>query len=204
MKRILFSILTIGLVALITVGATRAYFFDIVTSYGNTFTAGTLDLTVDGGNSNVVKFNVGNMRPDNQPKGTYTLANVGSLNGYLDLEGISVTNSENGCVSPETVAGDGTCDNPGPGQGELQNVVNLRLFTDYGCDGWISTGDNVFYNGLVSGLPSNFELNEPLNAGSSKCIVALFDWWSTADDNMAQGDSMVLNMSFELGQTTGQ
>jgi len=203
-KRILTSLAVIFAVAAIATGITWAYFSDTETSIGNTFTAGSLDLTIDGVHTNVVKFNVNNMRPGNQPKGTYTLANVGTINGYLDIENIVVTNYENGCVDPEIGAGDVTCGNPGLGEGELQDVVNLRLFIDYGCDGWISTGDITFYNGLVKNLPASFELNEPLNAGGSRCIVALFDWWSTSNDNKAQGDSMIIDMTFELAQTTGQ
>jgi spore coat-associated protein N len=204
MKKILLSLLMVVVAATSVFGVTKAYFSDNETSNGNTFTAGTLDLNVDGGNTNVVKFTVGNMRPGNQPKASYTLANVGSVNGYLDLENIVVTSNENGCGEPETEAGDTTCGNPGVGEGELADVVNLRLFVDYNGDGWISTGDKVFYNGLVKNLPTHFELDEPINAGSNVKIVALLDWWSTADDNKAQNDSMQLDMTFELAQTTGQ
>ncbi|MBU0709011.1 hypothetical protein KJ596_04700, partial [Patescibacteria group bacterium] len=87
---------------------------------------------------------------------------------------------------------------------ELQDVVNLRLFMDYGCDGWISTGDNVFYDGLVKDLAGSYELDEPLNAGAGICMVALFDWWPTTSDDLAQSDSMALDITFELAQTTGQ
>jgi spore coat-associated protein N len=125
MKKILLSLFVISAVAIAGVGATTAYFSDTETSNDNTFTAGTLDLNVDGGNTNVVKFTVANMRPGNQPKGTYTLANVGSIDGFLDLESIAVTNNENSCIDPETDAGDVTCDNPGASQGELQDVVNI-------------------------------------------------------------------------------
>lgn len=204
MKKILISILTIAFAASLSVGATSAYFSDTETSNGNTFTAGTLDLNIDGGNTNVVKFTVNNMRPGNQPKNGFTLANVGSINGYLDMENISISNNENGCVDPEIDAGDTTCDTPGAGQGELQDVVNLTLFIDYGCDGWISTGDVVFYNDYAGNLPGNFELDEPLNAGNTVCVEALFDWWSTTDDDKAQGDDMTLDMTFELGQSKGQ
>ena len=199
MKKILISllglILVIGLVGL----GVFAYFSDKETSNGNIFTAGTLDLNIDGGNTNVVKFTVANMRPGNQPKGSYTLANVGTINGFLDLENIVVANAENGRLDPEIEAGDISDD-----VGELQNVVNLQLFLDYNGDGWISAGDNVFYNGLVKNLPGNFELNEPINAGSNVKIVALFDWWSTPNDNQAQSDSMTIDITFELAQTTGQ
>jgi len=204
MKKILLSIMTIALVGSVAFGATKAYFSDTETSTGNTFTAGTLDLNVDGDNVNVVKFTVGNMRPGNQPKGKFILANVGSINGYLDLENITVTGYENICLDPEIDSGDSTCGNPGQGKGELQDVVNLRLFVDYDCNGWIGGADKTFYNGLVKDLPASFDLNEPINAGNSVCIEALFDWWSTPNDNLAQSDSMVLDIAFELAQTTGQ
>jgi len=181
-----------------------AYFNDIETGNGNSFTAASLDLNIDGGDVNVVKFTVGNMRPGNQPKAKFTLTNVGTIDGYLDLENIIVTSYENTRIDPEKEAGDTTGGNPGKGKGELQNVVNLRLFIDYDCNGWISTGDKVFYNDLVKNLPGNFELNEPITSGSSICIVALFDWWSTPDDDKAQTDSFTLDITFQLAQTTSQ
>jgi len=46
MKKILLSVLTIGLVSAIAFGATRAYFSDTETSAGNTFTAGSIDLGI--------------------------------------------------------------------------------------------------------------------------------------------------------------
>jgi len=200
MKNILKSLAVIVAVAGVAGGITYAYFSDTETSNANTFSAGTLDLNLDGGNTNVVKFNVSNMKPGDQPTAGYKVKNVGTVNGFLDLENVSVADQENVCTEPEVEAGD----TPSSSQGELSSVVNVRLFVDNGCDGWISTGDNVFYNGKVKNLPSNFELNEPLNTGSQKCVQALFDWWSTANDNLAQSDSMTLNFGFELGQTAGQ
>jgi predicted ribosomally synthesized peptide with SipW-like signal peptide len=47
MKRILLSVLTIGLVGAGLVGATRAYFSDVEKSSGNTFTTGSIDLKID-------------------------------------------------------------------------------------------------------------------------------------------------------------
>ena len=205
MKKILLSVLTIGMVSAVAFGATTAYFSDTETSTGNTFSAGTLDLDVDGNNgSNTVKFTVANMKPGSQQTGKYTLNNVGSINGFLDLENISVTNNENNCIEPETDAGDVTCNNLGPGEGELQNVVNMKLYWDNDCDGYWSTGDVYIYNGLTGGVASNYEENKPLNASASQCVMAVFDWWSTPSDNLAMGDDMTVNITFELAQTTAQ
>ena len=196
--RILSSTIVIALMSMaLGLGAT-AYFSDTETSTGNTFTAGTLDLQVNGDDSNIVAFTVSNMRPGNQPKTTYTLNNIGSLSGYLDLENIVVTDNENGITDPEDDAGDVT-----PSVGELSSVVNLRLFIDLDGNGWIGTGDIVFFNDYVANLPSNFELDEPIAAGGTIYITALFDWWNTPNDNLAQGDSMVIDIEFELGQNTG-
>jgi predicted ribosomally synthesized peptide with SipW-like signal peptide len=202
MKRIIISLVLTLLVSAAAYSATMAYFSDNETSTGNTFTAGTLDLNVDGGNTNVVKFTVSNMRPGNQPKGKFTLANVGSINGYLDLESIAVIGNENTCIEPETEAGDITCGDPN--EGELDDVVNVRLFEDNDGDGWIGTGETVFYDGKVKDLPANFERNLLINAGSTKYITAIFDWWSTTDDNKAMGDDMTLDITFELAQNTTQ
>lgn len=200
MKRIAMSLMTIAAVVTLSVGATGAYFSDTETSVGNTFAAGTLDLNVDGGNTNVVKFNVSNMAPDAQPTGSWTLANVGSIGGYLDLENILVSNAENGCNEPETSAGDVTCATPGAGLGELQNVVNLRLYNDVDKDGYWSTGDVMIYDGLTGGIASSYNQNIYIPAGGSVRINAVFDWWATPSDNLAQGDSMTLDMTFELAQ----
>lgn len=197
------SLLTILAVAAVAVGATGAYFSDTETSIGNTFTSGSLDLNVDGGNTNVVKFNVANMKPGNQPKGSWTLDNVGSINGYLDLENIAITDLENTCTEPEVEAGDVTC-TANPGDGELSSVLGLTLFVDRNGDGWYSVGDSYIYNGMANGIGTSYDLNEPINAGSSSKIVAILNWWSTPNDNLAQTDSMQLDITFELAQTTGQ
>lgn len=47
MKAILKSLFVIGLVAGLTIGATNAFFSDVETSTGNTFTAGELNLLID-------------------------------------------------------------------------------------------------------------------------------------------------------------
>lgn len=199
MRGILLSVLIIGIVAAMMGAGTFSYFSDSETSNGNTFSAGEIDLNVDGGNTNVVKFSVSNMKPGDQPRGTWNLTNVGTLKGYLDLENITVTSYENGLLDPEIEAGDSTADD-----GELEDVLNLRLFIDRNCDGGISSGDYVFFNDKVANLPHNFELNEPIPAGGYIHIVAIFDWWSTPNDNRAQSDSFTLNITFELAQTTGQ
>ena len=47
MRKILLSVLLIGIVAVVAIGASRAFFSDTETSSGNTFTAGAIDLKID-------------------------------------------------------------------------------------------------------------------------------------------------------------
>lgn len=199
MKNIFLSLVLIIMASATAVGATQAYFSDVETSRGNTFAAGSLDLTIDGVNTNVVKFTRTGMTPDNQPTGHWTLANIGSVNGYLDIQNVTVVSNENGIIEPESEAGDTTA-----GVGELQDVLNLRLYFDVDKDGYWSTGDVMIYDGKVGAMPGSFALDRALAAGSDVRINAVFDWWSTPDDNKAMTDSFELGLDFELGQTAAQ
>lgn len=200
MKKILFTLM-VCVLCLGLVGGAFAYFSDTETSTGNTFTAATLDLTLNGQNGvNVQLFNVSNLKPGSQPKGTYTLRNIGSIPGYIDIENVSWVSDENSYTEPEIEAGD-----PDASTGELDDVLHVRMFLDYNGDGWISVGDVTFYDGYVNGLPTHFELNEPIPANTGVDFVTeIYDWWNTSMDNQAQSDSLVINCTFELGQTTAQ
>lgn len=203
MKKILLSLTTLVAVSALVITATRAYFSDTETSTDNTFSAGSIDLNVDGANTNSVKFTISNMKPGDQPTRNWTLSNVGTINGYLDLENILVTSQENDCLEPESEAGDTTC-TPSLGSGELQDVINLRLYLDKDKDGYWSTGDIMIYNGKLGNIAGNYDQNELIAVGSDVRINAVVDWWSTGDDNKAMGDGATFDMTFELGQTTGQ
>ena len=141
------------------------------------------------------------MKPGSQNIGTWRLNNVGSINGYLDLENIAVASNENGCIEPEVQAIDTTCGTPGAGEGELQNVVKLsKLFWDTDCDGWVDDGETTVYDGATGSLAASYDTDKAVNAGTTQCLTAQFNWWNTVDDNKAMGDDMTLDMTFELLQ----
>jgi len=137
MKKILFTImacvLCIGLV-----GGAFAYFDDTETSTGNTFTAGTLDLKVNGGDV-FVPYSVGNLKPgESRGTDTYSIYNAGSLPGVLSFKVTNVTTNENGVIEPETAAGDAPSLKLDPdgfsiaasGFGELLDQVYLVFWVD--------------------------------------------------------------------------
>lgn len=197
--------LIISAIAIMLIGTgINAYFSDMESGYGNTFSAGTLDLTVDGGNANVVKWSVSNLAPGSQINcgyGIYKLKNVGSLAGYLDLENCSVTEGGGTYTEPEGSSGDPT------NQGNLSMLMDIQyLFIDVDKNGWWSTGDVNMYSGKPKNFPSSVDLNYKLNPGQEINVVLIMNWFSHAgtEDNKGQGDTMTLNVGFELGQTTAQ
>lgn len=62
-KKIIFSLALIGVAAAIAIGGTVAYFSDTETSVGNTFTAGTIDISIDGQNPWTDTFTLADMKP---------------------------------------------------------------------------------------------------------------------------------------------
>ncbi len=191
--------MTIALVATSAIGATQAYFVDTETSTGNTFAAGTLDLNVDGDNENVVKFTVSNMKPGSQSIGTWAVKNVGTVNGFLDLEGINLTQTGGTFTDPESEAGD-TGNN-----GNLGDLLTVSLFVDVNGNGWFGVEDTAIYNGTLAGMASS-NLNLPLAADASSNITLQVNWQnhSGTTDNLGQGDTAELDMTFELSQTPAQ
>ena len=207
LRLIVVSIFVTGLLASGIGWGTYAAFSDTETSNDNLFTAGTLDLTVNGQNGdNAQIFNIVNMKPGNQPTSYWNLQNIGSIPGTLSISAIAVTNNENGIIEPETQAGDVTI-----GVGELGSVVSIRLYIDANKDGYYSVGDTYLYQGTINGLPSSLPIGA-LGAGATTRVNAVVDWWSNsppydgvtpyhlADDNLAQSDSCELDFTFSLIQ----
>lgn len=201
-RKILVGILAIGLVALAVGWGTYSQFSDTETTQ-TTFSAGSLDLTINDQNGVPVTFSWSNLRPGNQPHYSLTLKNIGTIQGYLDISNIVVVSGENVLTEPEIEAGDTSDDT-----GELDDVLNLRLFLDYDHNGWISAGDKMIYNGLVKNIPSSFpDINEPIPAnGGVDFVVEIYDWWQgTHDgvhDNQAQTDTLSITFTFLLSQNS--
>ena len=203
MRKLWKPIVLLAAIVVMVIGVlgSGAWFSDKEVSPNNTFVAGTLDLKVNGADTPVTIFNVKNMKPGDQPSGSITLNNTGSIGGNLSISDVSVKNSENGCGEPEIEAGDLTCANPGPGVGELQNVLNLRLYIDTDSSGYISAGDIMLYEGLMKNLGSTIPISQALaaNGGTTK-LNYVIDWWDKSSDNLAQSDGVEINMTFGLKQ----
>ena len=201
MKRILISLMTVALVSALIGGGVYAYFSDTETSTGNTFTAGTLDLNLDGGNINVVKFTVSDVKPGDSGGGSWTVANVGSIAGYLDLESISVSEAIGTTTDPE-LADEVP---PGTDTAQLGNYLMVHIFVDTNNNGSWDSGETDILGTdaapvAINTIASSYALNLSLAASGGTNYITLLWSVGTATDNRIQGDSVTLNITFELQQ----
>ncbi len=168
MKKILLSVLSIGIVAVVAVYASQAFFSDTETSTGNVFQAGAIDLTIDNqsyyngeaspNTSWLLKdltverfFNFTDLKPGDWGEDTISL-HVNSNDAYL-CANIQITdNSDNGITEPEDEV-DGDIDgSDGTGNGDLAEELYFKF--------WLDDGDNVW------------ETNEPLlTAGHASDVL---------------------------------
>jgi len=80
-KKILVSMMLIGLVSALAGAGLYAYFSDTETSEDNIFSAGTINISLEQSPTLPVVFK--NMAPGDTAEGTITIRNIGSLAGHL-------------------------------------------------------------------------------------------------------------------------
>jgi len=195
MKKILISVITILAVTTATIGATQALFTDEEVSTGNTFTAGTLDLTVDGKNGDEVatRYTITNWKPgDSRNVGQIKVKNVGSVNGKYWIEIKNVVNHENGCIEPES--DDTTC---GDTEGELGSKVSG--YFQENISPWSHINPAFSSINAAEGIRMETATGT-LDAGEERPFVLYAKWLPTDTDNLAQGDTVSFDIVFHLEQ----
>jgi len=102
-KKIILSLSVIGVVAAIAVGGTIAYFSDTETSVGNTFTAGTIDISLDPKGGQAVKTVSGDLdlKPSQTGWTKAVVTNVGTNPAEIWKHIGNVENREHSIVEPE-------------------------------------------------------------------------------------------------------
>jgi len=202
MKKIL-GMGTLMIVLLATVGGgTWAWFQDTETSADNSLTAGTLDLNVNGGNTAAATFTLANLAPGDNGTAYGALANVGSLEGELDM---SLTNVVNVGGSGDTEFEDGS--------GNLGAYVYTAFFIDVDQSGDWNTGDvgldhlgntysypsGPYYDKLTWYGGENWEAVLTMAAGATDDLAMM---WKIAPGvgNEIQGDSITFDLGFVLEQ----
>lgn len=183
------------MVSAATFGATQALFSDEETSSGNTFTAGTLDLTVDGKNGDEVatRYTLTNWKPgDDKNVGQIKIKNSGSVDGKYWIEIKNVVNHENGCIEPES--DDTTC---GDTEGELGSKISG--YFQENISPWRHLNPAFSSIDAAEGVRMETSIGT-LAAGEERPFVLYAKWLPTGTDNLAQGDSVSFDIVFHLEQ----
>ncbi len=192
MKKIIISLMAVMItVGLVGIG-TYAIFSDTETSLGNTFTAGTLDLTVnDKDGPSVVSYTFENMKPGDEETVTFWLENVGTIKDVKARMQFDITqNLENGCNEPEGLV-DATCGTPGDGEGELAGVLMTEIY----FNGGFATRGNL------SALDAKEEFPlPPWQSDWYKNEVRLNFSIDSSVGNIIQGDACTVDITFALEQ----
>jgi len=198
-RRLLGGILTIGGASAATGAGTMSYFSDTEPSTGNSISAGTLDLTLDGGQTTVQFLSETSIAPGDSGRATIAIANAGSLPGYIDVEVASLTSYENGLSGNENSV-DGSGGDPGAGNGELQDYLEVHAEFQNGPALW--SGFDTVENRLGTGTP--YDRDYQLAAGASDTFVV--DWQlppSVGDDAQSDGIEFALTFSLDQQADTG-
>lgn len=162
-------------------GGTGAFFSDTETSTGNTFTAGSIDLSLgsDTSSANNVNgpavtntllsnnagrslFNFTDLKPGDLGTVVFNLM-VTSNEAYACADTDLMTGEENTIVDPEADALDADF---GPGEGELQNYIQFATFADLDLDGTYDAGVEPVNVNQYGGDSNGFTNTEIAGAGS--------------------------------------
>jgi len=200
------ALLVMGLVG----GGTWAFFSDPETSPANILTAGTLDLTIGGGNDPVNILTVTAANPGTSGSNSTTLSNVGSIDGELDIAISSITNTEStGSTEFESDSINGT-------YGELGAVAEIAIYIDINQNASFDGSDiGLKFDGTTYAQPTLDYATVNSYTGATWNNVYTGNMTATASDdfyifwqvpfgasadNTFQGDSVSANMTFTLGQ----
>lgn len=161
MKKVLYSLASVGVIAAIAIGATGAFFSDEETSTDNTFVAGAIDLKVDFESTyNGVEsmrwdlmdltesetfFNFLDLKPGDEGEGTISL-HVYNNDAYACVTIDPTMNDDNGSTEPELEVDDP--DGDSIFDGELAQNMQFRIWADV-CNATTEfpsalVGDNIY------------------------------------------------------------
>lgn len=190
MKKILLSVMTIALVAIVAISATKAYFTSNDTINNMTFATGTLTIT-DTSETWMQHVSFNNLKPGDTVKKWVTINNSGSLDvASLNVKAVNV-NDPNGLLGKITVVGYNQVN------GFDQGVFN---------PGWIPGG-----NPVNSYLTNGFDLlghadyrdattAHVLAPGNTATIQLVFTVPTTLD-NTWQGKTASFDLQFTAEQS---
>jgi predicted ribosomally synthesized peptide with SipW-like signal peptide len=195
-KKVLASVFIISMLAFSLGYGTYSYFSDTETSKGNTFTAGTLDLKVDGKDDPDVAtyFELVDVAPGDSGCELIELSNAGSLKGKAWLKIVGVADAEHGLTEPELELGD---TEP---EGELCDNLYIVIWVEVGGEECVFDDNDI---PVVAGFRSKIEdIVFPIVTINAKGSVTICFHWEIPSyvGNIIQSDYCAFNIVFGLEQ----
>lgn len=188
MKKILFSLLTVGVVGSIAFGLTTAFFSDTETSKDNTFAAGSLDLKIDSLDNPPAIVNVSHLKPGDDVLEDKILKVIDN-EAYVWMHIKDLVASQSAQTEPEEDEEDVI----GP-KFDIHNFLSYDL--SVGEDEIISFEDEVL-------LPDAVSCWIPLGTlpGNQDVTVTQSFHFDETVSNWAQGDILTFSEEFYATQT---
>jgi len=206
MKRILVSMLTIAIVAVVGFAVTRAYFSDTETSSGNTITAGTIDISVDNENPWIADIpdQITDMKPSYVRWTRHVVRNVGNNPVRLWKHIKDVGTDNNGWSEQECTEAGGTWDGtnctgePAP---QEQNNIDEYIVYDMYKDGTVS-GDpeDNWLGGVNSGGTVVIDEGDGITVAD---IESVYVYLGQLAPSGQEGDEVVVWQSYHMKDETG-
>lgn len=202
MKKVYLSLTTIALVGALIGGATFAYFSDSETASGNTFTAGTIDISVNNANpwDNIGHFTIADMKPSEVHYKEVTLRNVGTNPADI-WKKITVTDYSGG-LHPESELGE----DPSNDINDIGSVIRYDILINGQI--FIDESDNYVIDEGPNQLPATWHADSRyiylgrLESGAKMGVKQSYHM-DGSTTNWAQGDVMTFDVEFYAQQTSG-
>ena len=197
MKKVIIGLLLICVVAGLVAVGTWAAFRDVETSTGNLFTAGSMDLQVDGEDDPIKAYfdSIECVKPGDFDEVTIELENVGCVDGMADIHLRITESDENVALEPELNVGD-LEDTESIWDGELAAKMQMRITADLDGD---TVFETVVAEGPVGVIAGTNYVYGALAAGG--LIELKFEWWVPAEvGNIIMTDTLEFEIEFSLDQ----
>lgn len=179
-KKILLSILSIAVLLTFVGIGTYALFSDTASSSGNQFQAGTMNLQVNGAEQ-LTKFNIANVSPGWSHTETYTVSNVGNVQGRATFAASSLVTTGGVLTSAEQVVDPGNA-------GNLDSKVHVVATVD---------GASAF-NGTLADFAAGGAQDLGIVAGGASETVVVTYSIDPSVGNEIQGDGVSFDLGFTL------
>ena len=163
--------------------------------------------TVEEDSEDKLIFNLDDVKPGDNGEKTVSI-HIDDNPGWVCADFGTMTSFDNDCTAPEEEDGDGTCGDPGEGEGELQDNILFSVWIDdgngseeYACDNILNHGEEYVLEDVAAiGVLPIIDSTTAEEGITDGCVG--IEWKVPLDaDNTIQTDSLEGDITFTAYQT---